>query len=161
VAEDSLPITPRDAIWHTVSFSCALLLPMFVSAIIHSQIPWGATVILVLAAAEALLVALYLTAIPLSSIRHIEFDAALRVYPLTQLPRWAIALALTLLVVAGVPFGALAFIVIFAIAPGVFFVMRLTEEWFDIRFPESLLGALVTVIYQVLVFELFLALLPR
>ncbi len=161
VAEESLPITSRDATWHTVSFSSALLLPMLVSAIIHGQIPWGAIVILLLAAAEVPLVAVYLSAVPLSSIRHIEFNDALRVYPLTQLPRWAIALALTLLIVAGVPFSALVFIVIFAIAPGVFFVMRLTEEWFDIRFPESLIGTLVTVIYQVLVFELFLALLPR
>ena len=59
------------------------------------------------------------------------------------------------------PFVALVLIVIFAIAPGVFLVTRLTEEWFEIKFPESLLGALVTVIYQVLVFELFLAMLPR
>ncbi len=161
IAEETLPITQRDAIWHTVSFSSALLLPMFVSAIIHWQIPWGAIVVLLLAAAEAPLVALYFTAVPLSSIHHIEFDAALRVYPLTQLPRWIIALALTLLIVAGVPFVALVLIVIFAIAPGVFLVTRLTEEWFEIKFPESLLGALVTVIYQVLVFELFLAMLPR
>jgi len=60
-----------------------------------------------------------------------------------------------------VPFGALVFICIFAIAPGVFLVTQLTEFWFEVKFPESLLGALVTVIYQMLVFELFLAMLPR
>jgi len=161
VVEESLPITRRDAIWHAVSFSSSLLLPTIVSAIIPWQIPWGAVVVLLLAAAEVPLVALYLTAVPLSSTRHIEFDAALRVYPLTQLPRWIIALALTLLIVAGVPFSLLALIVILAIAPGVYLVTRLTEAWFDVTFPESLLGALVTGIYQVLVYELFLVMLPR
>ena len=161
VAEESLPITPRQAIWQWVSFSSALLLPMFVSAIIHWQIPWGALLVLLLALGEAPLAALYLTVVPLTDLRHIEFDAVWRVYPLTQLPRWGIALALTLLIIAGVPFGALVFIGIFAIAPGVFLVTQLTEFWFEVKFPESLLGALVTVIYQMLVFELFLAMLPR
>jgi hypothetical protein len=107
------------------------------------------------------LAAFYLTAVPVNSARRIEFGDALRVYPLTQLPRWLIALALTWLIVAGVPFSALVFIVILAIAPGVFLVAQLTAEWFQVQFIESLLGALVTVIYQVLVYELFLALLPR
>jgi len=161
VVEESLPLTRRDALWHAASFSSSLLLPMIVSAIIHWQIPWGGVVVLLLATAEVPLAALYLTAVPLSSTRHIEFDAALRVYPLTQLPRWIIALALTLLIVAGVPFSLLALIVILAIAPGVYLVTRLTEAWFDVTFPESLLGALVTGIYQVLVYELFLVMMPR
>jgi hypothetical protein len=161
VAAESLPITSRDALTHAISFSTALLLPMIVSAIIHLQIPWGALVVPLLAIAEAPLAAFYLTAVPVNSARRIEFADAWRVYPLTQLPRWLIALALTWLIVAGVPFGALVFIVILAIAPGVFLVAQLTAEWFQIQFPESLLGALVTVIYQVLVYELFLALLPR
>lgn len=161
VAEETLPITPRDAITHAISFSAALLLPMIVSAIIHRQIPWGALVVPLLAIAEVPLAAFYLTAVPVNSARRIEFADAWRVYPLTQLPRWLIAFALTWLIVAGVPFSALVFIVILAIAPGVFLVTQLTAEWFEVKFPESLLGALVTVIYQVLVYELFLALLPR
>jgi hypothetical protein len=159
--EETLPITQRDAIWHTVSFVTSLLLPMIVSAIIHWQIPWGAVIVLSLAIAEVPLAALYLTAVPLTDLRHITFQDALRVYPLTQLPRWLIAIALTLLIGAGIPFPLMTFIILFAIVPGVLWVTQLTEAWFEVKFPESLLGALVTVIYQVLVYELFLVMLPR
>jgi hypothetical protein len=161
VTEETLPITRREAIGQSVSFAAALLLPMLVSAIIHWQIPWGALVVLLLALGEAPLVALYLTVVPLTDLRHIRFDDALCIYPLTQLPRWLIAFALTLLIVAGVSFQILPFVVIFAIAPGVFLATQLTEHWFEVKFPESLLGALVTAIYQVLVYELFVALMPR
>lgn len=161
VAAESLPITARDALAHAISFSSALLLPMLVSAIIHLQIPWGALLIPLIAIAEAPLAAFYLTAVPVNSARRIELADAWRVYPLTQLPRWLSAFALTLLIVAGAPFPALVFIVLLAIAPGAFLVAQLTAEWFEVKFPESLLGALVTVISQVLVYELFLALLPR
>lgn len=161
VAADALPITSRDALWHALSFSGALVLPMIVSAIIHLQIPWGALIVPLLAIVEAPLGAFYLTAVPVNSARRIEFSDALRVYPLTQLPRWLVAFALAWLIVAGVPYAALVFIVILAIVPGAWLVAHLTAEWFQTQFPESLLGALVTVIYQLLVYEAFLALLPR
>jgi len=161
VAETPLPITPRQAIGHAVSFSGALVLPMLASAIIHRQIPWGALIVPLLALVEVPFAAFYLTAVPVNSARRIELHDALHVYPLTQLPRWLVAGALTWLIVAGVPFAALVFIVLLALAPGVFLVAHLTAEWFEVKFPESLLGALVTVIYQVLVYESFLALLPR
>ncbi len=48
-----------------------------------------------------------------------------------------------------------------AIAAGSFLVMKLVEEWFNLRFPSVLIGVLVTLMYQLVLYGLFLALLPR
>ncbi len=161
VAADQMPITQPEATRQMVSLSAWLAIPALVAALIQLQFPWLALVIPLLALIEFPLAALFLSVIPIGELRRIEFTDAMRVYPLTQLPRWWIALGLTLLVIAGVPPTVLLFIPIPAILLSSFTVIKLTAEWFQVSAPESWLGALATVIYQLVLYELLVVFLPR
>lgn len=161
VTEEMIPITQREATYQMISVAASLMLPMLVAAVITLLIPWGALLLLLVALAEFPIVSLYFTVTPVDSTRGIEFRDAMRIYPLTQLPRWLVSIGLTLLVVAGVPSIVLVFAPIPAILLSCLPVVTLTETWFDVHSPESWLGALVTIVYQLVVYELFVWLLPR
>lgn len=161
VARDELAIDQRTAIGQMVSASLSLALPAIVSGIIHVQFPWIALVIPLLALIEFPLASVYLSSLPLDTRRQMEFDDALRLYPLTQLPRWWIAIGLTLLVIAGVPAIILLLVPLAAIGVNSLAVIKLSEEWFPLNPPESWLSALVTVIYQLVLYELLIVFLPR
>lgn len=161
VKTEPLPIAMRQAALQMISVALSLSLPLLVGALIHLQFPWGALLLPVAALLEWPLASVFLFAISESYARRMTFEEALRVYPLTQLPRWLIAIGLTLFVVAG--WYYLLFVPLFvpAIGLGTILVVKLVEEWFEIEFPNSLLGILVTAIYQIVVYGLFLAFLPR
>ncbi|MDE3090083.1 MAG: hypothetical protein KGJ80_11935 [Chloroflexota bacterium] len=160
-AADTFPISRAQAARQMVTVAAALAVPLVIGAIIHLEIPWGAAIIFLVALAELPLASFYLPVVPVEYARVVEFPDALRVYPLTQLPRWLIAAALTLLVVAGVPLLLMILLTIPAIALGCYFVLVLTEDWFAVRRPDALLGLLVTAVFQIVLYELFVALLPR
>lgn len=161
VAQDELPIDQRTAIKQMLSASASLALPAIVAGIIQVQIPWLAIVIPLFALIEFPLASVYLSALPMDTLRRMEFDDALRVYPLTQLPRWWIAIGLTLLIIAGVPAIFLLIAPLAAIFVNSRAVIKLSEDWFHIKPPESWLGALVTVIYQLILYEALIVFLPR
>jgi hypothetical protein len=48
-----------------------------------------------------------------------------------------------------------------AIALGCYWVFKLTEDWFAVRQPDALFGLLVTAIMQIILYVLFVAMLPR
>ena len=156
-----IPIDLRAAMWQMVSVAASLALPQIVAAIIHIEIPWGALVVFVFAFFEFPLASLYLTAVPVEYLRTVEFDSVLRVYPLTQLPRWLIAAALTLLVIVGAPLIVLIFATAPAIVSGCYLVLKLTEDWYAARRPDALLGLAVTVIVQIILYALLIAMLAR
>lgn len=161
VARDELPIDQRTAVMQMISASASLALPAIVSGIIQVQIPWIALVIPFLALIEFPLASVYLSDLPMDTLRRMEFDDAIRIYPLTQLPRWWVAIGLTVLIIAGVPAIILLLAPLAAITVNSRAVIRLSEEWFHINSPESWLGALVTVIYQLLLYEILIVFLPR
>ncbi len=161
VARDTLPIDQRTAIMQMISASASLALPAIVAGIIHIQVPWIALVIPLLALIEFPLASVYLSDLPMDTFRRMEFDDAIRIYPLTQLPRWWVAIGLTVLIIAGVPALILLLAPLAAIAVNSRAVVQLSEEWFHIKSPESWLGALVTVIYQLLLYEMLIVFLPR
>ena len=66
-----------------------------------------------------------------------------------------------LAVIAGWPYLLYIPLFIPMIGLGGLLAVKLSESLFDIPFPNSALGMLVSVIYQAVVFGLFLALLPR
>lgn len=161
IAEENLPIDQKLATRQMIFAAASLALPMLVGAIIHLQFPLGAIVLPLVALLEFPLASFYLTILPIESARGIDFRDALRVYPLTQLSRWVVTIGLTLCIVAGVPPLLLVVIPIPAIAFASIGVIALTEEWFSVRPPDSWIGALVTVIYQLVLYEMFVWLLPR
>lgn len=161
IARDELPIDQRTAIKQMLSASASLALPAVVSGIIQLQVPWIAFVILFLALIEFPLVSVYLSTLPMDTLRRMEFGDAMRVYPLTQLPRWWIAMGLTLAVIAGVPSILLLLAPLAAIIVNSIAVIKLSEDWFHINSPESWLGTLVTVIYQLILYQVLIVFLPR
>jgi hypothetical protein len=156
-----VPIDMRAAMWQMVSVAASLALPQIVAALIHAEIPWSALVVFLFALFEFPLTGLYLTAVPVEYLRTIEFDGVLRLYPLTQLPRWLIAAVLTLLVIAGAPLIVLIFVIVPAIVLGCYFVLELTEDWYAVHHPDALLGLVVTLIVQFVLYALFIATLAR
>lgn len=158
---DEIRITTQDATQEMVSVAASLAVPSAVGALIHLQIPWNVLVVPALALLEWPLASLFLTAVPIGELHRMSFEAAIRVYPITQLPRWVAAIALTLLVAAGAPVFILLPAILIAIGLGAFTVLQLTEEWFAVKFPESLIGVVVTVVYQLVLFEIFLVLVTR
>ncbi len=161
VAAETLPISQRESIQQIISVALAPILPIVVGALIHLQFPIGAILIPLIAALEFPLVAMYLTAVPITDLRHISFSDALRVYPLTQLPRWVFAIALTLGVIAGMPLFCLVLVIGSAAILGNYLALQLIEAWFEVKFPSSLLGIIVSGIYQFILYELLVALIPR
>jgi hypothetical protein len=161
VQAESLPIDQRQAMMQMISVSLALAIPAIVSGIIHLKMPFIVFLVPLVALIEFPLVSMYLTAIPITSTQRMEFEDAMRVYPLTQLPRWWIALGLTLLIIAGVPAQILFLVPVIAIALGCLPVLTLTEEWFHVQPPESWMGILCTAIFQLMVYELLIVFLPR
>jgi hypothetical protein len=151
----------RSAAGQMISVALSLAIPLLAAAIIHAQWPWAALVVPVLALAEWPLAGAYLMALSEGYTRKVTFNEAMRAYPLTQLPRWACGLVLTLLVVAGWPWMLYIPVFVPAIALGSLLVLKLSEDWFMIPLPSSLMGILVTVIYQCMVYSVFLALLPH
>lgn len=158
---EPFPISREQALRHIAFVTTSLLLPIAVAALIHLEIPWASLLVLLIALGEFPLVAFYFSEMPVDSPQHMSFETALRAYPLTQLPRWVSAIGFTLLVIAGVPSLVMAVAPLPAIALGAFTAIRLTEEWFQVKPPDSWLGALATVIYQLIVYELLLWTLPR
>ncbi len=143
-----------------VSVALAMAIPIVIAGIIHLEFPWGAFVIPLLAMLEWPLASLYFSTIPIGESTHMEFDDALLVYPLTQLPRWVPVIGLTLLVIAGSPLVVLVPAVLIAVALDAYPVLTLTQAWLEVRLPDALLGIVVTVIYQVVLWQVLLALLP-
>ena len=154
-------ITPRDAAREMIPVALSLAVPSAIGGLIHLQFPLGVILVPLLAMIEWPLVSLYLSAIPIGELQRMSFEEAIRIYPLTQAVRWVPALALTLLVAAGAPVFLFVIAFIPAIALGCYTVYALTQEWFVVKFPDALIGALVTLIYQIVLYEIFLALLPR
>lgn len=159
--EEIVPITQHDAIWLMCSVALSLAVVYSVYSIIHIQIPWAALVLFLIALGEAPLVAAFWSAIPIGEGQGMKFREGMRLYPVTLLPRWAIGFVLLILLLAGAPLMLLVPTVLGAVAIGCAFSVQLVENWFKVQMPVSLLGGLVTVIYQVFLFETFLALLPR
>jgi hypothetical protein len=155
------PITQREAIGQMASVAASLMLPLFVAAIIHLQIPWGAPIVFALALLEFPLASLYLTAVPAEYVRQMEFEAILRLYPLTQLPRWIIAGAVTLLVIVGAPLFLIILVPIPALALDCYLVLKLIEDWFATRSPDALLGLLMTAVIQFILYAVFVVALAR
>ena len=160
-AASVIPITLRDAAWQMISFAASLTLPQIAAAVIHVQVPWGALAVFLFAFLEWPLASLYLTDVPVDYLKRMEFQNVLRLYPLTQLPRWLVAGALTLLVIVGAPLFVLILFPVPAIAFGCYYVFKLTEDWFAVRNPDALLGLLLTVIVQLMLYVLFVATLAR
>lgn len=158
---EEIQITPQDAAREMASVAASLAVPSAVGALVHLQVPWNVLVVPVLALLEWPLAGLYLTAVPIGELHTMSVQAAMRIYPITQLPRWVSAIALTLLVAAGAPIFILLPAMLIAVGLGTVTVLRLTEEWFAVKFPESLLGVVVTVVYQLVFFEIFLVLVTR
>ena len=155
------PLTRREAGLQMASVSLSLAVPALVAAFIHLEFPWGAILLPLIAMLEWPLASLFLVAISEGYPRNLSINEALRLYPLTQLPRWIVALGLTVLVVMGLPFLLYVPAFIPAVGLGAWLSMQLTEDLFDLHFPAGLLGAIVTIIYQIVVYGLFLVLLPR
>ncbi|MBI5880373.1 MAG: hypothetical protein HZB53_22200 [Chloroflexi bacterium] len=155
------PLTRREATLQMISASVSLALPLLVAALIHLQVPWGALIVPIAAMLEWPFAAAFIFAISENYPRRVSFDEALRLYPLTQLPRWGVAFGLTVLVAMGCPWLLFVPALIPAVAISGMAVIKLTEGIFNLQFPASLIGVIVTLIYQAIVYGLFLALLPR
>lgn len=158
---DVIEITPEQAGLYMASVSLSMAIPALLAGLIHLQAPISAVVLFVLAMLEWPLASLYLSAVPIGEVKQMNFQESIRVYPLTQLPRWAPAIGLTLLVVAGAPAALLLVAIFVLIAVDGYLVYLLTKEWFAVPFPEALLGIIVTVIYQLIAYEALLILLPK
>jgi hypothetical protein len=161
ISADAPRPTHRALIWQMISIAASFALPLGVAAFIHLQFPVGALIVPLAALLEFPLAALYLSAAPMDSPRRMEFDDAWRVYPLTQMPRWLIAFGLTFFVIAGMPLFIFLLAIAPAIALGCYWVIQLTRDWFEIPFSTAWLGALLTAIYQALVYGAFVAMMPR
>lgn len=160
VAGDTFPIDMIEARWQIASVSLSLLLPLAIGGIIHLQIPWGALLVLAIALIEFPLASYILSALPITDVRRIDFSHAIRAYPLTQLPRWGIAFAFTLLMIAGVhPFFFL-FIVAFAMMLGCVWVMGFVREWFEVSLTEALMGIIATAFLQFVLYWIFYISIP-
>jgi len=160
-AAESVPTTRREAAWQMGAVALAMAAPMLLAAVIHPQFPWGAIFMPLVVLGEWPLASLYLVALSEGYVRKVTFEETMRAYPLTQLPRVAVGLVLALLVVAGWPDLLFAPLFLPAVAIGAMTVAKLTEDWFKVKFTESLIGIVVPVIYQVVMYGLFYALLPR
>jgi hypothetical protein len=155
----TIPISAREAALQMVSIAASLALPQVIAAIIRVEMPWGALLVFLFAFVEFPLASLYLTAVPVEYMRALEFNDVLRLYPLTQLPRWLVAAAMTLLVIAGAPLIVFVFAAAPAVVLGCYGVLKLTEDWFAVRQPDALLGLVVTVIVQSVLYVFFIAML--
>lgn len=158
---EMIPIDRKTAAYQMLLAITALVLPLAVAAMLHGQFPWSALVLAALAIGEWPLASLFIVSVPLGDWRKISFEDALRVYPLTQLLRWIAGLSLTFLVVAGLPQVLFLPFVGLALVLDCYWVMRLAEEWFAVRFPDAALAAVATGIYQFVLFLFFFAFLPR
>ncbi len=156
-----IPITTREAAWQMISVAASLALPQVIAAIIKVQVPWGAPAVFLFALLEWPLASLYLTDVPVDYRKRMEFADVLRLYPVTQLPRWLVAAALTLLVIVGAPLFVILLVPVPAIALGCYYVFKLTEDWFAVRNPDALFGLLVTGIMQLMLYVMFVAMLAR
>ncbi len=147
---------------HKVTWSILpLVLPLVVGGIIHLQIPWWAFVVLIMGVLEWPLVAGYLSMMPISEKHDMAIESALVTYPMTLLTRWVPALGLALLVAAGLPGPLLLLAALPAVAWGAYPVRILTEVWFEVKGPEVWLGIVATVIYQLILYEALLLMVPR
>jgi hypothetical protein len=160
VAAEAFPIDMIEARWQIASVALSLLLPLVVGGIIHLQIPWGALLVLIIALIEFPLASYLLSAVLLGDYRRIDFSHALRVYPLTQLPRWSIAMGLTLLIIAGAPSLIILFSVAFAIMLGCAWVLWLARAWFEVSFGEALIGIVATALLQFILYVTFFISIP-
>jgi len=154
-------IPPRVAATHIALSAGALALPLAVAALIHAQLPVGAIVVPLVALVEFALGPLYLTAAPLDSLRRIDFADAWRVYPVTQLPRWFIACALTYLVMVGAPVFVFVLCIAPAVALGCYTLLVFARDWFEVPLAQAWLAVLMTAIWQIVVYALFVAMLAQ
>lgn len=157
----TIPFTTRAAAWQMVSVAASLAVPQVVAALIKVQVPWGALAVFLFALSEWPLASLYLTDVPIDYTKRMEFADVLRLYPFTQLPRWLVAAALTLLVIVGAPLFVIILVPVPAIALGCYLLFKLTEDWFAVRNPDALFGLLVTAVMQLILYVLFVAMLAR
>jgi hypothetical protein len=161
ITQVPLTILPRDAVLHSVSVSMSLALPLVVAALIHAQIPFGALVVPFLALAEFALAPLYLSTAPIETVRQMEFAEAWRIYSLTQLPRWLAAFALTWMVIAGVPLLLFVLAIAPALVLGCYWVIQLAKEWFEVELTGALIATVLSAVWQIVVYLIFVAMLPR
>ncbi len=159
------PYTLQQAGLQMTVSSLPMVLPLIVGALIHpAQILWSITlviIVMIMAVVEWPLIAAYLSLIPIGETHQMAMESALAVYPLTQLTRWVPALGLTVLVATGVPTALLILAAIPAVAWAALPVRVLTEAWFEAKPPESYLGVIGTVIYQLILYETLLLMVPR
>ncbi len=159
------PYTLQQAGLQMTVSSLPLTLPLIAGGMIHPpQFLWSvalAIIVLIVAVVEWPLVAAYLSMIPIGETHQMAMESALAVYPLTQLTRWVPALGLTVLVATGVPTALLILAAIPAVAWAALPVKVLTEAWFEAKPPESYLGVIGTVIYQLILYETLLLMVPR
>lgn len=156
-----IEITPEQAGLYMASAALSVAIPAVLASLLHLQAPFGAFVLFVLGMLEWPLASLYLSAIPISELKEMDFQEAIRIYPLTQLLRWVPGLVLTLLVVAGAPAVLLLVGIFGIIAVDAYMMYLLTKEWFHVEFPEALLGVVVTVVYQLIIYEAMVIFLPK
>ncbi len=161
IAAEEAPLSEIDALLQMLSVALALALPAAISGFIHLQFPWAMLLAPILAMVEWPLVGFYLSIVPIGDTHHMEFRDALRIYPPTQLPRWVAAVGLTLLVAAGAPAPLLLLAGVLAAGLGGYLALQLVEEWFEVKPPDAYVGILATVVYQLFVYEVLLAFLPR
>lgn len=155
------PFSMQQAGWQMTLCSLPLALPLIAGGIIQLEIPWPVLLVVILGVLEWPLIAGYLSLMPIGESRLMAVESALAVYPMTQLTRWVPALGLTLLVTAGVPSAILILAAIPAVVWAAVPVRVLTEEWFEAKPPESYLGIIGTVIYQLILYEALLFMVPR
>lgn len=153
----TFPQAARKTAWSTVP----LILPLVAGGIIHLQIPWLVFVVFIMGMLEWPLAAGYLSMMPIGEKHDMAIESALAVYPMTLLTRWVPALGLALLVATGVPGPLLLLAALPAVAWGAYPVRVLTQVWFEAKPPDLYLGIIATVVYQLILYEALLLMVPR
>jgi hypothetical protein len=155
------PFTSSQAAWKATISALPLAMPLIVGGIIHLQIPWSVFVVLIMGVIEWPLAAGYLSMMPIGEKHDMAIESALAVYPMTLLTRWVPALGLALLVAAGVPGPLMLLAALPAVAWGAYPVRVLTQVWFEAKPPDLYLGIIATVVYQLILYEALLLMVPR
>jgi hypothetical protein len=161
ITTEPLPLDMKTATRQMIFASLAFAPPLLVAALINLSIPWGMVFVPLMALIEWPLAAVYLLAIGDGFARKITFDEAMRIYPITQVSRWAFAVVAVLFIASGLPAGLIWLVNLSAIGAGSYLVMKAFEGWFGAQFPNSALGIVVTVIYQFLLYGVFYVFLTR
>lgn len=159
--QEVLSVSQREATFQMISAAASLGLPLALAELMHLQLPLRSILLFLLALGEWPLASLFLTAVPMGELRVMKFDDAMRLYPMTQLPRWLGALVLAWLVLVGAPVVLLFLAVLPIIAMDCYWAAHLVKGWFAVRMSDALVGVFVTGVCQFVLFMILLVLLPR